>query len=1507
MRRAKGLGRIVRGAFITRGASSEDDGSGVPSCGPKSLLVLALALFATLAFAASASASKQALNYFGTASGSGSLGGDFNDPRGIAVNTTGEGPANQGDVYVVDSSNNRIERFSSAGEFISAWGADVVQAGGSGDLGDETAKDFEICTVASECKEGVASAGNGATSGNGSLSSPQSVAVDGDTGNVYISDRANKRINEYAGDGAFIRSFGWGVDETEAATEYEVCPAANACGVGAEGEGAGQIGATFFSGTLGLAVSPPDGNPTSGALFLADSHNRRVNTYALDGTSPSSFGSSAVFGEDQPRQLAVDSRGIVYASDSSSAGVIQRYDTQDADGGGVGFLAPILPPLNEQQEINFTGFQVGDTFTLTCPGGSTTAEIPYSTGSSGGSGTNGPAIILKALEEECAAPGNFAASGDALHTTVTFQGDFVATNEPQMTCTRVQGSGSCSVTTTTEGRSGPLLPNGNGAETATAGLAVDPDSDGGGPDSDVLYVLRSLGFSHNSVVQQFGPNHAPGQTAAPTAADDTHGAGAGLEFVQGLGLDSQSGHLLISSGRRVFILGDTPLPDPVQSIDPVTTHTATIASFTGTVDPNGLNGLSCEFQYSEDGISWTGVPVPECGSLPAFGGSQAVSVEAAELASGQLYHARLLVTKPLGTGTAVSSETTFTTEIGPPVISKSAVDWLSIGNNSAEVEAKVNPENQDTSYHVEYVTKADFDVSGFAGAGLSSTPDIGIGNGNAPVGVSVQLKGLQPGTPYRARFVATNPSGTGTGSTLAFVTYAANPVTQSCPNAEFRTGQSANLPDCRAYEQASSTNKDGGSVNGSPKGSTSVSPSGDAVVYFSQTGNIHHSEGGQQFSYFLSRRQGGAWSTSGILPPQDLGSLGSSGDWLNDLSGSFAETIDLNDFSFSFYYRSGTTGTVTKIFPETCERCNIAGDSADGSKILFSTREVVTPEALAGRENLYVWDRDTGQSTYAGILPDSACATPPCVAAEGAYAGPYNWWTPSSFAKSGAEARFFVQDMHPVTESGDVYFTDEAAKQIYLRMDPTEPDDAETVKVSASRRSTPDPNGTKPAAFMWATPSGSKAFFTSAEELTDDANTGATAKGKDLYAWQPNGAGSCAEVDGCLTDLTPDSSAGDVNGAEVLGVLGISNDGESVAFVANGDLDGSGLANPGDCARSGTVLDDYDYTGACSLYLLHDGETTLVARLDTDKGNNRTRGRDASNWQPLWAGEGQPMGRLSADGETVLFSSQSSLTGYDNNGPSCVADSNGFYHSGPCAELYRYNVDDGLTCVSCNPTGASPLAPATVRNVDDQVSPIHSSRPRILSADGNQVFFESPDKLVTTDVNGDQGCPEFKQNHGSAPSCQDVYEWVAEGTGSCQSGVAGGGCLYLLSTGTGTESASLVDVSASGSDAFILNVARLVPTDQDELVDVYDLSIGGGLASQHPNQAPPCEGDACRGASSIAPAQLGAGTASFAGPGNPKPKHAKSRHRKAHKHEKQRKRHHKRADERANSNRGGQK
>jgi DNA-binding beta-propeller fold protein YncE len=88
--------------------------------------------------------------------------GQFNNPTGIVVDASGN-------VYVSDSSNNRIEKFNSSGGFITSWGTPGP--------------------------------------GNGQFNIPGHLALDS-TGNVYVADTFNNRVQEFAGNGTFLTSFG---------------------------------------------------------------------------------------------------------------------------------------------------------------------------------------------------------------------------------------------------------------------------------------------------------------------------------------------------------------------------------------------------------------------------------------------------------------------------------------------------------------------------------------------------------------------------------------------------------------------------------------------------------------------------------------------------------------------------------------------------------------------------------------------------------------------------------------------------------------------------------------------------------------------------------------------------------------------------------------------------------------------------------------------------------------------------------------------------------------------------------------------------------------------------------------------------------------------------------------------------------------------------------------------------------------------------------------------------
>jgi hypothetical protein len=109
-----------------------------------------------------------------------------------------------------------------------------------------------------------------------------------------------------------------------------------------------------------------------------------------------------------------------------------------------------------------------------------------------------------------------------------------------------------------------------------------------------------------------------------------------------------------------------------------------------------------------------------------------------------------------------------------------------------------------TRHYFEYVTQQHFEVEGFANA--SATPNletVGI--------VGADLPGLIPGTEYRYRLLASDSVGAAIGEpqSLTVPVPAATGPEPACPNQALRTGSSARLPDCRAYEQITPVEKGG--------------------------------------------------------------------------------------------------------------------------------------------------------------------------------------------------------------------------------------------------------------------------------------------------------------------------------------------------------------------------------------------------------------------------------------------------------------------------------------------------------------------------------------------------------------------------------------------------------------------------------------------------------------------------------------------------------------------------
>ena len=102
--------------------------------------------------------------------------------------------------------------------------------------------------------------------GTGKTIGGSGLAVDESTHDVYVADTGNRRVDEFASAGAFVRAWGWGVED--GASEFQICTGATGCRAGLSGTSPGEFEApgSSLSTTLpvvkAMSMSPTTtGNP----------------------------------------------------------------------------------------------------------------------------------------------------------------------------------------------------------------------------------------------------------------------------------------------------------------------------------------------------------------------------------------------------------------------------------------------------------------------------------------------------------------------------------------------------------------------------------------------------------------------------------------------------------------------------------------------------------------------------------------------------------------------------------------------------------------------------------------------------------------------------------------------------------------------------------------------------------------------------------------------------------------------------------------------------------------------------------------------------------------------------------------------------------------------------------------------------------------------------------------------------------------------------------------------
>ena len=211
---------------------------------------------------------------------SGSGNGQFHYPQGVTVDASGN-------VYVIDTVNRRIQKFTSSGTYLTQWG---TAGSGDGQFGY-----MNSAAIDASGNVYVADAGNSRIqkftsdgvyllqwgtlgNGNGQFSEYGMVVAVDPGGNVYVADVANGRIQKFASDGTYLTQFG------------------------APGSGDGR-----FTWPRGLAV---DGN---GYVYVADGHHS-IQKFTNAGTFIARW---PMRGENisGAERLAVNSSGFVFVTD----------------------------------------------------------------------------------------------------------------------------------------------------------------------------------------------------------------------------------------------------------------------------------------------------------------------------------------------------------------------------------------------------------------------------------------------------------------------------------------------------------------------------------------------------------------------------------------------------------------------------------------------------------------------------------------------------------------------------------------------------------------------------------------------------------------------------------------------------------------------------------------------------------------------------------------------------------------------------------------------------------------------------------------------------------------------------------------------------------------------------------------------------------------------------------------------------------------------------------------
>jgi hypothetical protein len=715
----------------------------------------------------------------------------------------------------------------------------------------------------------------------------------------------------------------------------------------------------------------------------------------------------------------------------------------------------------------------------------------------------------------------------------------------------------------------------------------------------------------------------------------------------------------------------------------------------------------------------------------------------------------------------------------------------------------------------------------------------------------------------------------------------------NCPNAEFRTGIAANLPDCRAYELATPVYKNAGEAN-----VTGLSLGGESLFVWSRASLLPETGdnvGLSLPSHYLTARTAAGWTTTSVMPP----------------AGEYESPVHGRNLSFQYLEGTSANGRMTlwptrlhsqspkvaRLYLETApggplvevgplsppsytvarpgiERgaLQVVGYSQDMSHVLLGSNSYDLffgdvhywpyDETEIGEKHnslyeyngtgntapLLVGVNDEGkQISHCGIElggPTLGSTSPVHTGLSGG-AGLHNAVSADGstiFFTARADASYGNDS----TEKCPSTTTAPPVNELYARIDNGQPD-AHTVAISEPAPTDCSACDTSLAArregfrYLGASEDGTKVFFLSEQPLLGSDTS------PNIYEYDFDGPPAGADdPDGRIVQISRDlEPSGE---AQVQGIVQISEDGSHVYFVAKGVL----ADNPGAATEAATGLPQRAQAGAENMYVFDTltNETKFIASLSAAEqdpelwGSGNSIANEISHLEPA-------VSDVTPEGRYLVFANNADLTPDDTSSVLQV-----FEYDAAAESLVRISIgqggynDDGNT----DESGLEPgiVGPGYARENARAGYWEHMT----MSADGSYVFFQSGDALTPQAVHDPRGRVKnvYEYHDGSVYLISDGQD-TATGYGNTGEGAP--------NEERETSVVKLVGTDSSGADVYFRTQDDLVPQDLNGDPDIYDARIDGGIPL--PPAPPECEGDSCQGPLSAAPVLLSPGSEFQAG------------------------------------------